>query len=52
MKLNHILGEHKEGDVIAVYTDTKRSNEIFGWTPQYTIEYIMQTAWAWDQKQV
>lgn len=52
VKLNYTLGERRAGDVVAVYADTKKANTVLGWTPQYTIEDIMRTAWAWDQKQV
>ena len=52
VQLYYSLGPRRDGDVIAVYADTTKANQQLGWTPQYTIEDIMRTAWAWDKKQV
>jgi len=48
-KLNYTFGPRRAGDVIAVYSDTKKSTEVLGWKPQRSIEQIMDTAWRWEQ---
>jgi UDP-glucose 4-epimerase len=50
MKLNYKLGPRRSGDVIAIYSDFTKAKEFLGWVPQYSIQDIMQTAWAWEQK--
>ncbi len=39
----------RDGDVAAIYSTTKAANEVLGWTPRYSLEDIMRTAWAWEQ---
>jgi UDP-glucose 4-epimerase len=50
VKLNYELGERRDGDVIAVYADYTKANQLLGWKPQYTVDDIMKTAWGWEQK--
>lgn len=52
IKLKYILGPRREGDVIAVYADYSKAKRELGWTPKYSIEDIMKTAWAWQQKRL
>ena len=52
IKLNITLGPRREGDVIAVYADYSKAKQELGWVPQYSIQDIMKTAWAWQQKRV
>ena len=39
----------REGDVIAVYSDTKKSAELLNWKTKRTIEEMMLTAWNWEK---
>jgi len=48
--LNYELGPRREGDVVAVYADNTKAKQILAWAPQYDMEDIMRTAWAWDIK--
>lgn len=47
---NYHLGPRRPGDVTAVYANADRAREVLGWTPQYGIEDIMSSAWAWEQR--
>jgi UDP-glucose 4-epimerase len=48
--LNYEIGDRREGDVIAVYANNDRAKTHLGWTPRYTLEDSMATAWQWEQK--
>lgn len=39
----------REGDVIAVYSDTNKSTELLNWKTKKTIEDMMLTAWNWEK---
>ena len=47
-KLNYRIGPRRPGDVEAVYADYTKARTNLNWKPQYTIEDIMRTAWAWE----
>ena len=49
VNLRYRIGPRRPGDVSAVYSDYNLAREKLGWSPQYTIEDIMQTAWAWEK---
>ncbi|MEM1218985.1 MAG: UDP-glucose 4-epimerase GalE [Bacteroidota bacterium] len=49
-KLNYEIGPRRDGDVESIYADCSAAQKRLGWTPQYGIEEIMRTAWAWEQK--
>ncbi len=40
----------RDGDVAAIYSTTEKSTRELGWTPRYSLEDIMRSAWAWEQK--
>lgn len=50
VKFNHRIGPRRPGDVIAIYANNDRAKTQLGWTPQRSIEDIMQTAWEWEKK--
>lgn len=49
-KLNYRIGDRREGDVVAIYADNQKAKKELGWTPQYGIEEMMDTAWKWQLK--
>ncbi len=51
-KLNYTLGDKRPGDVIAIYSDTTKSENELGWKPQFNLEEMMETAWKWQLEQV
>ena len=48
-ELNYEIGPRRAGDIAAVYADRTRATQELGWEPQYGVEEIMRTAWAWEQ---
>ena len=48
-KLNYRIGERRAGDVVAIYANYDKAEKDLGWIPQYDIQDIMRSAWAWEQ---
>ena len=48
-KLNYHIGARRPGDVVAIYADASKANELLNWKPEFSIEDIMDTAWRWEQ---
>ena len=49
-ELNYTVGPRRPGDVVAVYADRSKASSALGWQPQYDVDDIMRTAWAWERK--
>lgn len=47
-KLNYKVGDRRPGDVIAVYSDSRKVEKAFGWRCAHGIESMMKTAWDWE----
>ncbi len=50
IELNYQLGPRREGDVVAVYANKQKAEEMLAWKPSRNIEDIMRTAWNWEKK--
>jgi UDP-glucose 4-epimerase len=48
-KLNYKIVERREGDVEAIYSDTKKSKEILNWETKLTLEDMLKSAWEWEK---
>jgi len=48
LKLNYVIGERRQGDVVAVYSDNEKVSKCLNWKPTYGIENMMETAWKWQ----
>lgn len=49
-KLNYKIAPRRSGDVIAVYADTTKANEVLGWKSELTLDDAMDSAWKWEKK--
>lgn len=47
-KLNYVIGNRREGDAEAIYSDIEKARTVLGWEPRYTIEQMMESAWKWQ----
>lgn len=47
-KLNYELSPRRPGDVIAIYANNDLAEKVLGWTPKFSLEEIMDTAWKWE----
>ena len=50
-KLKYHLGDKRPGDVIAIYSDTEKSEKELGWKPHFNLDEMMGTAWKWELEQ-
>lgn len=49
-KLSYKIVDRRPGDVISVYADTKKANEVLGWKANETMESALASAWKWEKK--
>jgi len=49
-KLNYKVVDRRPGDVISVYADTQKANEVLGWKTEKTMEEALASAWKWERK--
>lgn len=49
-KLNYKIVDRRPGDVISVYADTKKANEVLGWKTERSMEEALVSAWKWEKK--
>ncbi|MBK6343062.1 MAG: UDP-glucose 4-epimerase GalE [Flavobacteriales bacterium] len=48
-RLNYRIGPRRAGDVAAIYTDTRRTEQALGWKAEHSLNEMMAMAWAWEQ---
>jgi len=48
-QLKYESGPRRPGDVVAVYADNTKAREVLKWEPQYNIDEMMRSAWAWEK---
>ena len=49
VKVPHVIGPRRAGDVVAMYADTTKSREMLGWQTQLTLADALRDAWRWQQ---
>lgn len=50
VKLNYTVTARRAGDVVKVFANTNYANEELGWKATHTLEDMVKSAWAWEQK--
>lgn len=48
VKLNYRIGGRRGGDVVSIYANNEKAREVLGWTPQYSLNDMMSSAWKWE----
>jgi len=48
-KLDYTLGKRREGDVIAVYADNTFTKTELNWSPEFSLDDMMLSAWKWQK---
>jgi len=48
VKLAYEINPRRPGDVAAIYSDSAKANKELNWTPKYSIEDMMRSAWKWQ----
>ncbi len=54
-KVNHIkvpykIGPRRAGDVVQIWGDVQKAEQILGWKSERNLENMMETAWNWEKK--
>lgn len=49
-KLSYKIVDRREGDVISVYADTKKANDVLGWKAEKSMEESLLSSWNWEKK--
>ncbi len=49
LTLNYQMGPRRTGDVMAIYSDTTKSNKVLGWKAEKTLDEMVTSAWKWQQ---
>ena len=47
-KLSYTVGARRAGDVIAVFADNSLVKKELGWSPIYSLDDMMSSAWKWQ----
>ena len=47
--LNYEIGPKRPGDVVKIWADTKKINQILGWFPKYSLEDSLRDSWNWQK---
>jgi len=47
-KLNYRIGARRDGDVGAIYSDNSLVQKTLGWSPKYSLDDMMLSAWKWE----
>lgn len=47
-KLDYVLADRREGDVIAVYANNDKAQKLLKWKPEFGLEDMMRTSWNWE----
>jgi UDP-glucose 4-epimerase len=50
VKLNYTIGPRRPGDVVAIYANNDLARKKLGWSPKFSLEDMLATAWRWEQK--
>ncbi|MFN3940734.1 MAG: UDP-glucose 4-epimerase GalE [Chitinophagales bacterium] len=46
--LKYTIAEKRQGDVIAVFADNKKAEQLLGWKCSRNIDEMMRSAWQWE----
>ena len=49
VKVPYSVGQRREGDVEAIFSDCTKAEQKLGWTCEYDINDMMATAWKWQE---
>jgi UDP-glucose 4-epimerase len=50
VSLNYEFGPRRAGDVVAVYSDTTKSQHVLGWKADRKLDEMVVSAWRWQQR--
>lgn len=48
VKVPHKFGQRRAGDIVQIWAEPTRANEVLGWRAEATIDDTMRNAWKWQ----
>ena len=48
-KINYKIGGRRKGDIDATFADNRKSLNTLSWSPRYSIEQALESAWNWEK---
>jgi UDP-glucose 4-epimerase len=48
IKLGYSIAERRTGDIVAVYANNDKARKLLNWSPEFTLDDMMRTAWNWE----
>ena len=49
LKVNHTIGQRREGDVVQIYANPNKANTDLEWQAKYTVADALKHAWEWEK---
>lgn len=49
LKLNYQIGPRRPGDVVKIWADTTKINQVLGWYPKYSLADSLRDSWNWQK---
>ena len=50
VKVNHVYGERRAGDLPEFYANADKAREMLGWQTEYTLDDMCRDAWNWQKQ--
>ena len=50
VELKYQIVGRRAGDIVEIYADTSKANEVLGWKSQSTLEETLRSAWEWEKR--
>lgn len=48
LKLNYILGERRDGDIPAIFSESARAHNLLNWSCKRSLSDMIESAWKWQ----
>ncbi len=49
VKLNYTVGKRRAGDIVEIYGDVTKSNEVLNWKTELDLDEMLRSAWKWEE---
>lgn len=49
LNLNYQIGPRRPGDVVKIWADTTKINQVLGWYPKYSLADSLRDSWNWQK---
>ncbi len=50
VELKYQIVGRRAGDIVEIFADTSKANEVLGWKSQSTLEETLRSAWEWEKR--